>query len=83
MDDGAPRLQPIEATCPKCEDVELEVVRTKAIPLMNGWKNVITNRCPRCGVEVIITTIIEVIEPVVPKTKIGLYIPRGVKLPEK
>jgi len=39
-------------------------------------------RCPKCGIEVTITTTIDIEKPIAPQRKVGLYIPPGVKLPK-
>ena len=65
-------------TCPECVDVQLEVISNKNVPDMNhAFKQVTQERCPKCGVEVTITTMIDVKKPVIPKKIGGLYLPNG------
>ena len=78
-----PTAEPVIPVCPECGDVKLELISSKNTPDMHhAFKQVTLERCPKCGVEVTITTTIDINKPVVPKRKVGLYIPAGVKLPE-
>ena len=83
MGESLPTTEPIIASCPECGGVQLEVISNKNTPDMHhAFKQVMLQRCPKCGIEVTITTIIDVNKPVVPKRKVGIFIPVGVRLPE-
>lgn len=77
-----PQQQAFEANCPSCETIKMEIIKATSLPTMTGYKSVVLQRCPKCGAEVTITTTIDMEKPIVPKRKVGLYIPKGVKLPE-
>jgi len=78
-----PTAEPVMAVCPECGDVPLETISNKNTPDMHhAFKQVNLQRCPKCGIEVTITTTIDIVKPIAPQRKVGLYIPPGVKLPK-
>ena len=78
-----PTAEPIGAVCPDCGDVPLETISNKNTPDMNhAFKQVNLQRCPKCGIEVVITTTIDIQKPVVPEKTAGLYLPPNVKPPD-
>ena len=78
-----PRAESATFPCPECMDVPMEIVDGGNTPDMHhAHKEFALHRCPKCGIEVTITTIIDIVKPIAPKKKVGLFIPEGVKLPK-
>ena len=75
-----PTMDKIESLCPVCGDVTLEQVSNENTPDMNhAFKGVNLQKCPKCGVEVTITTTIDIEKPEHPQMKGGFYLPKDYK----
>ena len=73
-----PTADAVIPMCPECGDVRLEVLPgyPKNTPDMHhDFTQVTLERCPKCGIEVTITTMIDVKKPIIPKKVGGLYLP--------
>lgn len=78
-----PTAESVVAVCPDCGDIPLETICNKNTPDMNhAFKSVNLQRCPKCGIEVTITTTIDIKKPVASVKTAGLYLPPDTKLPD-